>query len=351
MGYETKGKFWRVGSPSAAGCTFATSRRSVSRRRATGGSVPEFGGPLVAGLSAQRQAGSTVEAGSRPTASTTQAGEKDVGEVAPARAAGGGILHGCVDVAAHRGCDPETLRRSLPSWACMETVAGRSGVELPETGAESKRTKRRGDRALEEVQVAAYKKRCANLAPIWPFWMKAVSCSSPMFAKRGHHGDTLPCSGIATGTTAFRPFRPSLSRQCASDSDCTFTFILTTSHPLKSLSSCAPCFDIYRATSCCCGMAAPSIGSPPLRTSFAHIPVCTRSDFPPTPRNSIRMNSFGHRPSVNSPTAHRRAWMILAGAWEKAFAAYAPPNHFWPPAFPLQNCRGHKRIHYLCEPQ
>ena len=305
----------------------------------------------MAGLSAQRQARSTVEACSRPTAPTTQAGEKDVGDVAPARAVGGGILHGCVDVEANRGSDPETLRRSLPSRACMEVVARRSGVELPEAGTESKRTKRRRDRTLEEVQVAAYKKRCANLAPIWPFWMKAASCSSQMFARRGHHGGRLPCSGIATGTTAFRPFRPSLSRRCAGVSDCTFTFTLPTSLPLKSFSSCAPCSNIYRDTSCCCGMAAPSIGSLPSRNSFAHIPVCTRSDSPPTPRNSIRMNSSGPRPSVNSPTAHRKDWMILAGAWEKASAAYEHPNHFWPHAFPLQNYRGHKRIHYLCEPQ
>lgn len=351
MGHETKREFCRVGGPASAGCSLATPGRSLPRRGTEGGRVLEFGGALVAGIPAHREAGPPAETCARPAAPVTRGAEERVGKVDVARTAGGGILHRRVDAEAHRGTDPQAFRRTLPSRACLEVVAGRSGVELPKARAAGERTRRRWHRALEALQVAAYKKRHTDLVPIWPFWMKAASCSFPTSARRGHRGDEHHGSVIATDTTASRPFRSLPSRRGVSGSDCLFTFTLPTSRPRRSSSSCVLCFDTSVAPSCCSGMADQSTGTLPSRHSCVRIRVCTRNGFPRTPRNSIPMSSSGAKPSANWQTPQRRTSVTSAVAWRRASDGYEDLRLSWLHAFLPQNCHGRERIHYLYEAQ
>lgn len=337
MVHETQRKFCRIGSPASAGRELATPWRPLSSGRTGGKVLPEFCRALVAGIPAQGQTWLTSNTCSRPTVPVIREGKEIIGETAGARATGGGILDRRVDIEADRGNDPDRIRRSLPSWACMEGVAERNGVELPEAGATRVRTKRRGHRALETLRMAGYKKTLANLVPIWPFWMKAASCLSRMSARRGHPKGRHRTFITGTGTTESRPFRRSPSRRDAIGSDCIFTFTLPTLPPMRWLLSCMPCFDTCADTFSCCGTAARFIGDSPSKSSFARILVSTPFAFRLMLRNLTLTSSSGRKPNMISPTALQKTSMISTLVWIKASDGSAALKLFWPPVLPLQS--------------
>lgn len=351
MRHETKGKFWRVGDAPAAGRRLVASRANIPCRGADAGSILEFGGSLVASVPPPGETWTTVEAGSRQAASVASAAEEGVGEGTAARAIGRRVLHRCMDVATNRGRDSQAFWRSLPSRTCMEIVARGFGMELSEAGTAGQRTGRRGHRTLEAVQVAPYKKRRAQLVPIWPFWMKADSSLSRMSARHGGRAGIRLAHVIATDMIGSPRSRSSPSRQFASDSDCSFIFTSPISRLQRSSSSCAPCFDISAARSCCCGMAVPFTGAPTSKPSCVLIPDCTPNAFPLTPRNSIPMNSSGPKPNANWLTVHRPTCRISAAVWKRASGVSEVPNDSWLHAYPVPSCCGRECIHYLCEAQ
>ena len=351
MRHETKRQFDRVGNPSSTGHAVAAARWGFSLRRSAGGGIFEFGSPMVAGLSTGREAGTTFQTCARPAAAVACATEKGSGTVVVARATGGRIYHRRLDVEPCKQIDPPAFRRSVSSGTCLEVVAKPVGVELPEAGATSQRTGRGVDRSLETLQVASYKKRRANLVPIWPFWMKVGSCLSRMSAKHGRREDKRRGFGTAIDTTAFRPYRPSPFRRLVTASDFLFIFISPTSVPRKSWSSYGHCFDMSVAPSSCSGMGGPSTGTLPSKHSSARIPVCRRNGFPRMLQNSIPMSSFGPRRNMNWPTAQPRILATLAGAWATASDEYGRPSLSWLHLSLLPSCRGPNCIHSLCEAQ
>ena len=83
-----------------------------------------------------------------------------------------------MDVGSHRRGDCAGVRCILSSQSCM-AAASSTLLVLPGSGVAGHAARRGRHRPLEALPLAAYKKRLANLGPIWPSWMKAAFCSSP----------------------------------------------------------------------------------------------------------------------------------------------------------------------------
>src|SRR5713101_5410880 len=93
----------------------------------------------------------------------------------PARPAGRRLSDGPLDAHTRCGGHQASVRCHLSSLSCLETPAP-VGLELPETGAAGAPTERRGDRALETVPMAAYKKTPQGVEPISCSLMNQASC-------------------------------------------------------------------------------------------------------------------------------------------------------------------------------
>ncbi len=211
-----------------------------------------------------------------------------------------------------RSVDPEThclgdsqgVRRGVSSKPRLASPPP-DGLVLSSSGTARHPTRREGHRALEAVQVAAYKKTRNDLGPTWPSSMKAASCSSRRAAGLGGHRDRPLSSATATNTTASRRWLRSPSPLFENASGSMFASSRTTSRPFMwpsfSGNFCTTCAD----TSSFFGIKRESTRAHTLRKSAATTLACIWNAFPHTHLNSILSNRSGMISKATQPTACR----------------------------------------------
>jgi hypothetical protein len=159
--------------------------------------------PVVPSLSGQRLEGTEIQDGSRASGKVATRAKRETKPAFAVRSLSLRISDRSVDLTAGLTSNSEELWGSIPPQSCLEIAFG-DGVELPETGTPGFREKRRRDRPLEAVSLAAYKKTRKNLAPICFFSMRAGFCSFLRSSARGLPGERRPGCIIATERTKFR---------------------------------------------------------------------------------------------------------------------------------------------------
>jgi len=174
---------------------------------ALGGSIKKLYLPMVPNVSEGRFQGPPFQEDSWPSSQVILRSESEVG----AGAAGGSI--GCrvsdrsLDPETDCSSDPEAIWYSVSPQPCLEVAFG-DEVELSEARTSGPAEERRGDRALEAVSLAAYKKTPKDMGPIWSFLMNPVSYSFQTLPGLGRPKGKHHCSIIFTNRIASRPSAP-----------------------------------------------------------------------------------------------------------------------------------------------
>ncbi len=245
-----------------------------------------------------------------------------------------------MDVGSHRRGDCAGVRCILSSQSCM-AAASSTLLVLPGSGVAGHAARRGRHRPLEALPLAAYKKRLANLGPIWPSWMKAAFCSSPRAGERGAPRASRRWFTTITGTTGSLRWRFLPSARPASGSLSMSLFRTRTSRPRTWGPSCGACCNIRQARSFFCGTRAKSIrGRPSERCSWT-IRACKPNSFPSMLQNSTLSSKYGTISRATRPTVCRKTNMISESAFTPTPTGCAVPRTNCVPSSWPQNYRHH----------
>lgn len=300
-GHETTRNPATTGAASPTGHPVGAAGKIVVGRSADSGGFEEFGVAVGGNLSAPGARRSAAPTDSRSS------GEADASpEATPRKAAAGGassrrLCDRVVDPEAHRSVDPETLWCRVSPQPSVAVVAP-LGMELPETGAPGLATQRSGDRPLEAVPLAAYKKTPQGLGPIWSFWMNRASCSFPTSRGHGHRRDRPRCCTIPTSRTVSRRSVPWRCPPSAGTWRFICSFVDATSTDWMYAPLLSICSDTCEDPSCCCGIGDRFTAGKKYASSVFDIPAFTWKSFRPTPLNSTRRSMCGTKPIGRSTT-------------------------------------------------
>ena len=329
-----------------AGWQITSSRRRHDRI------FPKFHCPLVSGVAATGGQGTSDEADPRTTP-WALGGTKAKAQTTFAQGSPGSrVFHQPVDIEAHGGAHRDTLRDTLSSRSCVENSPEGPGLELAEAGEKSDPAGREGDRSLEARHLAPYKKKRNGLRPTWSFSMRADFSSSPTWPKPGRRSDRRRFSGTATSGTRFRPFQGSRFRRPADGWGSTSTFIRPISPGWRSSDSFGIFSVICAGPWFFCGTGAPSTGADWSRISYENKRDCGFTVSPRIPPRSIRMNSFGRRPSMICPTELHGISGTSTNSCVDRSDASGIHRGCCGRAFMHRNCRGDGRCtHSLCDGQ
>ena len=122
---------------------------------------------------------------------------------------------------------------------------------------------------------------------------------------------------------------------------------------MSGLSSKA-CSNISGVQWFCCGIEGPSTGGKKSGDSSLVIPDCMFMTLPPTLQNSTLRNMFGIRPTMPSPTVHRRTLRSSKECSEIRCGGYEAPKSSCGPVSIFPICHGYgesESFHYLCKTQ
>lgn len=322
-----------VGDRTGRGC-FREFRIPVGR------GLPETGAPWIA---------ATTDTRSSPQA--LRGAEEAAGGAAPEGAPGQGLSNRFMDLETCGAADPPAVRGALPSLSCLE-APDTVGMELSEARTPSPATGRRGDRPVEARTLASYTKTPHDVGPIWSSSMNRASSSSRTWPVPGRRKDTRRSCAIVTNRIGSPrsvrwPCRPSAG-EWRSLSGCAAAI----SQGWMFEHSCATCSGICGVPLSCCGIGEPFIveklsnnGSPPIQGSAWKSSRLT-------PRNSIRRNRSGPRPTAPWPTARPRIWPSSMGYSATRCGASEGRRHSYGPVSTRRSCHGHgESFHYLCKSQ
>jgi hypothetical protein len=254
--------------------------------------LEEFGGTMARCIQARRYACTPVEGDSRKTGSYYASAEGATRQRASRGAVGGRILDRPVDAEADCGGHQETISYRVSSESCM-AFAAKPWVELPKAGATCLATQRTGDSSLETGPLVGDKKKPPDVVPTWCFWMKAVSCWSPMSNVHGHPGDRRRISTTGFVRTEYRPSPRSAFRPSPDERLSTSVFISAISRESILNTSFDICSNMCEDASSCYGIAEQSIVIGKCRRISDDTRGSKRSSFHRTHQSSILQNSSG----------------------------------------------------------
>lgn len=314
-GYETPRNLTTTGEATPTGHPVVESRETSVGGSADIKRLQELGLPVVRGLQKEGARGASLQTDPRPTAQVIQDTEASVDAASSGRPFSLRLSYGPVDFETDRSIDPEAVSHSLPPQPCL-AVTSRYGVELPETGAPSPPTGRSGDRPLEEVPLAAYKKTLKDLAPIWSSSMNPVSCSSPMWPAPGARKAKRRSFTIGSNRIGSRRSAPWSCLPSGNGWPSISTFAPAISRGWMSRRSCNICSGICGDPWSCCGIGERSIAVKKSNSGSKHIEDSKWKSSRPTPRNSIPRNLFGTNLTAPWPTVRPRMWSSLTECFE-----------------------------------
>jgi len=309
-GYETPR------DPATTGATTPTGHPVVKSRETPvgGGSclkrLQELGLSVVRGVQKEGTHGASPQTDPRPAAQVIRKSETAADEASSGRSLGLRPSDRPVDLEADRPVDPQAVSHSVPPQPCL-AVTSRHGVELSETGAPGSATGRRGDRPLEAVPLAAYKKTPSDVAPIWSSSMNPVSCSSPTWPAPGRPKGKRLSFTIATNRTASRRSAPWRCPPNEGGWRSIFSFAPAISQAWMFKRSLRICSGISGDRWFCSGIAEPFIVAGRLSSGSKTIPDSRWSRSRRTRPSSIRRSISGARRIGRWPTVRQRTWSNL----------------------------------------
>lgn len=309
-----------------------------------GGTCPKLfsklGVPMVSVISRKGVGGVATPTHSRPSAQADRGTEGQAREDAFKRPSGRWLSDGLVDIAACGRSDRPTIRHLVPSIPCLE-APGKPGMELSETGAPRPPAGRSGNRQLEAVSLAPYKKTRKNMGPIWPFLMKAAFCSSTRSDVPGGRRARRHSSTISTNRTGYLPSVPLRYPQNESELPCISGIAPGISTASISGHFLGFCLSIFEGRWSCCGIEALSTGGKRSNSLLPAIRGSISNSFRPMRRNKTLRNMFGTRLTAPFQTAPRRIWQSYAGCCEVRNGGYGAHNNSSGPAFMPLICHGY----------
>ena len=350
MRHETLWKTRSVGKAKTSRHPAAESRAKLSCGGRRGACIVELRCTLAAGVSQERPKRASAPEDSWTSLPVECPSEAKAPTETRAWGLGGRIFHPDVDSEADRRGDPKAMRSSLQH---LQPLAPDDppGVELPKADQASQGETRCGDPLLARARLASYKKRQKSLEPIWPSWMRVVSCSYPSSREAGHPKAAPPSCAQPDAGPNSRLSRPLPCRPRASVWVSRSAFTPTrTSEPVRSSAIFASFFGICEATSCSFGTAVPSIKPALSKRSWlgtlGFIPTASQVML----RSSTPMSSSGRTSREPRPTAFPETWRISGSFSNRRCAGSAALNDCSVPASWLRNYHGNS-IHYLSECQ
>ena len=339
LGYATLWNPSAAGSAKASCCSFTASWQDVSICSRDPERIDKLCGALGPEFSPRWKKRSATQTGARASATVDPVAEAEAAAIVGARLSRRGIHDGSVDPAAYRQTDPEAFRNPLPPGP---RVAGddESGMDVPEAGAPS-HTERRGSHCpLEEIRVAAYKKKPEDLGPISCFSTKAGFSSSQTSARPGRRSVRPQSSGTATGGIGFLLFLRSPCPPRGSASGFTSDFTRPTSRAWKLSDSCVTSSGTCGGRSCFCGMEAPSTSASSSRSFCADTSGSMCIGFRLTPQRSTRTSSSGPKPKMHCPMVRLKTSPNSDAGSAAQSIVFETRSDCFGPAFTLQGDRG-----------
>lgn len=167
-------------SPSPAGEAPPASHRVVAIRQTASvgsrqaGCVAEFCGPVAAGVPQVRSAWSETAPDAWTPGTPVSRTEAATGPRPSEEPAENRLFHGPLDAEPGAPRNRGALWHPLLAPQCVEDIDP-PGVELSKAGEASPRKGREGNRPLEALPLAPYKKKPKDLAPTWSSSTKAAS--------------------------------------------------------------------------------------------------------------------------------------------------------------------------------
>lgn len=140
--------------------------------------------PMVPVISEERQIRACPQESIRTPSEAVIQRESKASKITIERAFGFGLCNGLVDTGENLRYDAKEDGGRISSPSCMENPE-KDELDLPKARAKSLATKRKRDRKLEAVQMAAYKKTFNDLAPTWCLRTKAASFLRQMLSIPG----------------------------------------------------------------------------------------------------------------------------------------------------------------------
>lgn len=351
MGHETTRNRSTTGEASPAGHTVVKSGQKSAGSGSRFEFIREFCFSLVSDLSEKGLGRTATQTDARSTTKTCQSTETAVDKSSFKGFADRRLSIRSLDVKTGGRNNRTKLWHSISSLSCLENSGG-FGLELSETGATRFAEKRRRNRALEALSVAAYKKTLNALARIWFLSTNLVFCLSLMLPAPGRQKAKRLFSIISTNKIEFPPSAP--SRFLPKENDWRFIFAFAgeistvwTREVFWQVSS-----NILTVISFCCGIADQSTAMVKLSNSWLKIRDCIWNISPLTRRSLIRLNMFGINPIVPFQILRQRMWPNSATISGNQLAGFAAHKISFGHAFMLPSCPGHAEYFlYLCKAQ
>ncbi len=350
MVHETKWFPKTTGAPSPKGGRPSVEWAEPLRGCTTNGGVSFFCSPMATAGDRWWRSCTCAETCSRPSSEAASGAMPATFRNLASRSDGMGVPERHVDPEADRAGDSEGIRSKVRSRPCLEALAS-FRLELPSTGEESNPTRRRGDRALETVPVAAAKKNGEDLVPTSRSLMRVGFCSSQAVEGRGESVATRRLFATTIVTTGFPHWLPSQSRDVLTATASTLPFSQRTSRRWTRLVSSAPfCGNSVDTSSLSGTMAAYTAGRSSARfksssigftwnTFLAMLPSSTPSSKSGTISNSIPPTLYSFTKTTSAAT-----WIRKLGLFAASHLCYA---HWCEPRI-FHLCTK-VYFHYLCE--
>ena len=350
-GHETQGNRTATGEAAPTGNPIAKSGEESVGSGTSSELFCEFGVSMVPNVPEERSTGITPPSHSWSTTHAFQGTEGCAGEGAFERAFGRRVSYGCMDIAEDGPGDRKTVRGSVSPHPCLEGSV-RSGVELPETGAAGIGTGRGRHCALDEVPVAAYKKRPQGLVPTLYFLMNPGSCSSQTSLGHGHREGIPHSCTITTGKTGYSPSAPLPCPQEEDGYRCTSDSARGISRAWMSGVSSAVSLRTSEGMWSCCGTEEQSIAVRKLHALFVGIGDFMMSSSLHMPLSSTLRNMSGIGPIVPSRTVPLRTFLPLRECFETKCASSEVFRSGSGRVFMLPGYHGvDDSFYYLCKAQ
>lgn len=341
MGHETPWPSGNVGEAQAESHHFAPVRQNLSGGGRRGKFLSKFCGAVASNLPEARKGGAPSSTNPRSPSAPVFPREKTIGRDFTDGSAGSRLSDRPLDPEASGSGGREAVWDSLLDSQSVEADGG-AGVELPEARNAGAGEGREGDFPLETLQMASYKKRPKDLAPISHSSMKAGSCwfptsfaLGPLAVRRRICG--LPGDGdIKSPPSPRSRFLPGvINSRSTPDSIGTKTSALP-----RWPSSSGICSNICADRWYCSGMTALLTRAVRLSNSSSVIRDCISTAFQVTLPNSIRRNSSGPTSNALWPIVFPMMIAISSGSYIRPSSASASPKTCCGHVSRLRNCHG-----------
>jgi hypothetical protein len=312
-GHETPWEPRAAGKAASGGCSFVKDGQEPASHSTRFKCFCKFRVPVASGLPGERGWRTEAPADTRTSPQVDPRSKKAACSGAFKWPSGCRVSDRFMDLKPGSENDRPTVRRSISSESRVE-ASREPGVELSETRAASLTEKRRGDRALEAVSLAPYKKTPTDVGPIWFSSMNRASCSFRTLLAPGPRRDKHPSFTTFTNKIVFRPSMRWPYRRNGGVWLSTFSFGLGILRAWISGHFSSICFAIFEAPLFYYGTVERSIGGKRLNIISVSAFASRKNISLPMRRNLIRQNMFGTKRTVHSPMVPPRIWQSSRGS-------------------------------------